>query len=488
MTLNQYDIIYAKDNSSIKDQLLSKNIDLNMLYFPPSGDPQNLGLHKYKNDYYTSNFVGVCRLKKINGENLKNSEGKEVILKVEPRFSVTLVEILNYIRTDDEFDRYLAPQTNQLNHKERDIESLNQNELFYFFENEAPLKVESGLAKDSSIITVNLFLSMLKELCRKPLMGRMIKKEENLTGKVKGKILFSKNIQKNLVRGRKERIYCQHLHYSQDIIENQILKSALLKAKNFVFQFFKDFKIEGSSFHEAITFCIKSLDHISLKNVNAKDIEGLKFGGFYSHYRPVINLAKMVLNEISIESNGFAGISNLVVPYAISMEKLFEMYVRTYLKQNGFYSYKIETDSGIQLLKYDEKKSIFEKSNRTNNEKLANYIGGNIKPDLIFKKNNTGEIVIFDVKYKFYNNRQNVRDDRLQILAYALMYNCSHVGLIFPMLEGENAEFKPQIIQTMDDKEILYHQLIVNLNATNDNYEKKETVDIAKYIQTLMMD
>ena len=64
-----------------------------------------------------------------------------------------IVELLNYMRDDDEFDRYMAPQTISNRHKERDIEAIDRNEIFYFFGNENPLKVDDKISGENSIIT-----------------------------------------------------------------------------------------------------------------------------------------------------------------------------------------------------------------------------------------------------------------------------------------------------------------------------------------------
>ncbi|MCF0133906.1 MAG: hypothetical protein HUJ72_08575, partial [Blautia sp.] len=140
----------------------------------------NLGIHGYMGSLYSSNFVGVCRIKRVDGDDIKDAEGNELILKVVPRFNVGIVELLNYVRTDDEFDRYLAPQTRSNRHHEKDIEAVDKNEIFYFFENERPLKVDDGISSENSIITVTVFLNLLKSLCKRPLMGRMLKDEMNL--------------------------------------------------------------------------------------------------------------------------------------------------------------------------------------------------------------------------------------------------------------------------------------------------------------------
>ncbi len=168
--------------------------DMDSLYVTSSESKVNLGIHYYKNVLYSSNLVGICRIKSAAGESLYDNEGNELLIKVIPRFNVTVVELLNYIRDDDEFDRYMAPQTISNKYKEQDIEAIDKNEIFYFFEDEKPLKVDDGISAENSIITVTVFLTLLRILCRRPLMGKMLKEEENLSGKVKGKIVIEKNI------------------------------------------------------------------------------------------------------------------------------------------------------------------------------------------------------------------------------------------------------------------------------------------------------
>ncbi|RAZ59233.1 restriction endonuclease, partial [Klebsiella oxytoca] len=75
------------------------------------------------------------------------------------------------------------------------------------------------------------FISLLRSLCSRPLMGRTVSREENLTGKARGRIVFSRNIRHNTLRGRDDRLYCRYLQYTEDILENQILKAALKKAE-----------------------------------------------------------------------------------------------------------------------------------------------------------------------------------------------------------------------------------------------------------------
>lgn len=100
-----------------------KSEDVDRLYVTYSESRVNLGIHYYRNKLYTSNLVGICRIKSVDNETLYDAEGNELLIKVIPRFNVKIVELLNYMRDDDEFDRYMAPQTISNRHKERDIEA-----------------------------------------------------------------------------------------------------------------------------------------------------------------------------------------------------------------------------------------------------------------------------------------------------------------------------------------------------------------------------
>lgn len=58
------------------------------------------------------------------------------------------------------------------------------------------------------------------------------------------------------------------------------------------------------------------------------------------------------------------------------------------------------------------------------------HINGTVKPDIIIYNKKTDKYIIIDAKYK--SPDKNDRDDRLQILAYAYLYDAHIVGHIFP--------------------------------------------------------
>ena len=272
-------IYQITDNSRMDNFLdyLGENKD--QLHISYNDSKINLGIHYYQNSLYTSNYVGICRLKSFTGDNIYDEYGNELLLKVVPRFNVTVVELLNYIKDDDEFDRYMAPQTISNRQLDKSIEAIDKNEIFYFFENESPLKVDDGISEENSVITVTVFLKLLSLLCKKPLFGRMIKNEENIVGKVKGKVIIEKNIRQNTMHGRNERFYCRYLHFSNDIKENQILKAALLKAKRFITDYYGDYSKDNNNYSKMISYCSRSLRNVSDIICKGSDFKGLKLTG-----------------------------------------------------------------------------------------------------------------------------------------------------------------------------------------------------------------
>ena len=78
------------------------------------------------------------------------------------------------------------------------------------------------------------FISLLERLVKRGLKKDYIIREENLKTKVKGRLLFTKHLQKNVFQQRSDRVYCQFQEYTDDIPENRLLKKALLFADRII--------------------------------------------------------------------------------------------------------------------------------------------------------------------------------------------------------------------------------------------------------------
>lgn len=237
-----------------------------------------------------------------------------------------------------------------------------------------------------------------------------------------------------------------------------------------------------------ISYCRTALSHVSDTKITRHDIGKIKTTGCYAYYKPVVNAAKMVLNEITLGADGKSGFTGYVVPYAVSMDKLFEMYVRAYLKHVGVHSYQ-EAGTGLRLLPYDYKSKVLKESGKS----YANYIGGNVKPDIILQDTDTEQYIVFDVKYKNLKNRGYSRSDRLQVLAYALLYNCENVGIIFPARDGEgNFYYAKNEIQSNEKCPRYYNQLEIAVAPGRPDrvtsVEDASCIRLSRYLEGLLPD
>ena len=75
------------------------------------------------------------------------------------------------------------------------------------------------------------FIKVLEKIVKRGLKRDYIRIEENLSSKIKGKIMFSQYLKKNVMQGRNDRVYCRYQDYSVDCLENQILKKLLFFVK-----------------------------------------------------------------------------------------------------------------------------------------------------------------------------------------------------------------------------------------------------------------
>lgn len=71
------------------------------------------------------------------------------------------------------------------------------------------------------------YLQVLKSVVRKGLKKSYYRVEQNLSSKIKGKVLVSKTLKQNILKNRPNKTICNFEVYGVDSIENKILKSAL---------------------------------------------------------------------------------------------------------------------------------------------------------------------------------------------------------------------------------------------------------------------
>lgn len=394
----------------------------------------------------TKSYVGIVRLVDQNKKTVRNDNNGEVFLKIGSRFGFDPFKMLDKVFGDEEYESYISGQKDDM--------------LYELFVDQKPICInrEVGNGEKSSensfsltkgnLMTAITFVRLCTDICRRQLKPQMQYQEENLTGRVKGKILHAKNIRKNFIHGREDRIFCRFISQSIDTPENRILKAALLKAEKIISDSGK-----LNNLMNMCRYCRTALDKVKTVKITDKDFSGLHLTGYYAYYKGAVSVAKLLLSHnlsLSINYSENTGGKNIyIIPYVIKMEALFEFYIRAMLKDNENVillskSFKKEKDKiylhpympfktengGYHILKNPPEKG---KEDYTHLQK-------NYYPDIVLEKNK--KLYVYDVKYK--NAAKADRSDTYQILSYMLLLDTPKCGFIMP-LPDDNMKDKTDI-------------------------------------------
>lgn len=413
----------------------------------------NFGIHQYNNGLWTSGLVGVGRVFDINGTPIHDN-GKEHILIVSSSYGMNPWQMLERVLKDDEYEAYTE-------------ELKNENKfLFHIFYDQPVIQLEQEDDSDAEILYALSFLNTCYSICKKGLKKSLIYKKENYTAKLRGKIDVSKNIKYNTARGRSDKFFCRYVEFTEDNIENRIIKAALLKCKATLKQRFQ----ENSSISNRVGFCINSLHHVSSTKIINSDFNAVAVSGLYSYYKPVLQQSRAILGQklhTYVESDGSTSKKSVfTIPYVINMETLFEFYTRTILKET------LPTDK-YRLEKYSQKIFLQNGIAKAEDSEKGIHLMSYCIPDIIVCDAETGDpSMVIDAKYK--PDDRPIRSDSHQLLSYVLLTGVKKCGFIFPgqVTKLKQMESTNNIYLPLSAEPIQYYELIMG-NDGNANEIRK---------------
>ncbi len=423
--MNNATIITVDDWSSIKSLKYSekifcyKNVD--------SVDCENLGIYlDNRNQYRSSGYVGVCVLQGKDGQDYVGPDGKKIILHVKPRFRILSPwQMLTEIMSDEEYEDYIQG---------------SERTLYTILDAETPIKLSIDDSGGEVLLAIS-FIRCCYKICSTNLKRKMSFKAENLKGKIRGRIDFTNQVKMNIARGREDQIFCKYPAFSEDILENQILKKAL-EISDRILRINKCMDAEGvDNIRSMSSYCHNRLKSISDITVKKSDFTVVDVKGFNAAYSPAINLAEMLLSHSNMSINSDGSKSGYVIPYAIKMESLFEFYTRTRIKK---YLKEEDLRNKVRLDAYRSNKNSEDALYTIENDSA--YLMKNYIPDIAFQINLTPEkkdndaswkyVAVMDVKYQKSTEKVGAearRHNSHQLLFYALLLNVKRCGFVFPM-------------------------------------------------------
>lgn len=284
-------VAIIKEHEKLADELIKKLQNSSFLPKPNKeylGAPNKLNIDK---NYQASYFVGATWL------------SDDIAVVIKPK-----IENIDFI---DIFKRALK------------IDDKKASEYFakcYGVDTNAPF-VETNA--DFSMLTPLLILHyiyLLKRLVKNGLRKDYITKSENLKAKVKGRVLLSKNLQKNISQKRDDRLMCVYSEHSVDTLENRLLKKALVIAKQ---------NLNQAKLSE---YCVKINQLLARffgvgDEIELSQIKHFRSHKIYKEYNDALRVAKMIIRRFESVLDESSSDENKIPPFWIDMSRLYEMYV-----------------------------------------------------------------------------------------------------------------------------------------------------------------
>ena len=245
-------------------------------------------------------------------------------------------------------------------------------------------------------IYIQEYLKEVSLLLRKGLRKKYRLVEEN-TGVLKGRLLFQKQIQKNLIH--KEKFFTAHQTYDKNHKLNQIIFKALNVLSD----------IAKPSFIDKINRL--KLDFPELDNIKVSEntFASIVYDRTNKQYEKAMSLAKLILLNFSpdIQSG-----SNNVIAILFDMNNLWEKYI--------FRMLQMDQKDGEYVVSYQNRMRFW-------NNKV-------IKPDIVLKKEVDGkeQTFIIDTKWKLIDHNKPADSDLKQMFVYNMYWDAFKSILLYP--------------------------------------------------------
>jgi len=333
--------------------------------------------------------------------------------------------------------------------------------LFQVFYDQPLIKLSQDIEQDGELLYALSFVTSCYGLCKKGLKKTMFHQEENYSSKVRGKIEIQKNIRMNTCKGRNDRFYCKYIDFTEDNIENRILKATLIKCKEIIGRRFPA-TLEVS---KRVAYCMNSFRRVKTVRIKTSDFNGADASGLYMYYKPLLQQARCIYGQkyyaYKTEEGQSIAKSVFTIPYMINMEALFEFYTRIVLKR--------AIDSNKYSLDRYSKRLFIQKGVADISEvERGIHLMPYCIPDIIIRDNDTqNPVAVIDAKYK--PNTRSTRADTHQLLSYVLLTGVKKCGFAFP-----GAESKAKIMRSTETAalplavdSIDYYELIFGNDSDN---------------------
>ena len=252
-----------------------------------------------------------------------------------------------------------------------------------------------------------MFLDEVDLILRKGLIKKYRRNIGNLNN-LKGKIKFSSNIQKNLIR--KDRFFTEHQVYNYEHLINQILLEGLRFLKTLNTSYSINLRIER---------LLLDFPDIKGRIISLDDFNRIELNRKSSQYSKALQIAKMIILNYSPDIR--TGQENMLA-LLFDMNKLWEEYI---------YRMLIRSKPGNYTITYQNSQKFWEHKT--------------IKPDLVIKHdiNDQQLTYVIDTKWKVLDQNNPIPSDNdlKQMYTYNMYWNANKSMLLYPGTKSNEEKF-----------------------------------------------
>ena len=141
-----------------------------------------------------------------------------------------------------------------------------------------------------SPLIVAHFLSVVKDIVKRGLKKDYVQRETNLK-KVRGRIDIARNERMNILKKRFDKVFCRYQEYSEDTLENRLIKKALVFSQHVL-------QISGISeslltLQHTIHECLSAFGNVS-DQIEVWEVKTIKHHKIFKEYDDAIKLMSIM--------------------------------------------------------------------------------------------------------------------------------------------------------------------------------------------------
>lgn len=181
-----------------------------------------------------------------------------------------------------------------------------------------------------SPLIVAHYLSIVREIAKRGLKKDYVQREDNLK-KVKGRIDVFRNERINIQKKRFDKVFCRYQEYSEDTVENRLLKKALVFSQQIL-------QVDGISesmlsLQHTVHECLSAFANVS-DQIEVSEVKMIKHHKLFKEYDDAIKLAQMILHRYDYSITNITTAEEEYCPvFWIDMAMLYEHYVLGLLRE-----------------------------------------------------------------------------------------------------------------------------------------------------------